>query len=110
MRVKICGIQTIEEAHLAVSFGADSIGFLVGQKHQSPDFISIEQARRIALALPPFVASTLVTHFDEIEAIGQMISFVRPDVVQVYSEMSPRGFSALRDQGGRCWGRTKLTI
>ena len=40
MYVKICGIRRQEDALLAAELGADAIGLLVGQRHNSPDFIS----------------------------------------------------------------------
>jgi len=40
MYVKICGIRRQEDALMAAQLGADAIGLLVGQRHNSPDFIS----------------------------------------------------------------------
>jgi phosphoribosylanthranilate isomerase len=53
-RVKICGITRVEDALIAVQSGADAIG-LVFYK-ESPRFVTIETARAIAAALPPFVS------------------------------------------------------
>jgi phosphoribosylanthranilate isomerase len=40
MYVKICGIRRQEDALMAAELGTDAIGLLVGQRHNSPDFIS----------------------------------------------------------------------
>jgi phosphoribosylanthranilate isomerase len=50
MYVKICGIRRQEDALIAAELGADAIGLLVGQEHNSPDFISATVARDIARA------------------------------------------------------------
>jgi phosphoribosylanthranilate isomerase len=50
MYVKICGIRREEDALLAAELGADAIGLLVGQKHNSPDFVSAAVARDVARA------------------------------------------------------------
>ena len=36
MYVKICGIRRQEDALIAAELGADAIGLLVGQRHNSP--------------------------------------------------------------------------
>lgn len=53
VRVKICGIRTLEEALWAINAGTDAIGFIFVP--QSKRYIQPEQAREISLKLPPFV-------------------------------------------------------
>ena len=53
-RVKICGITRLEDALLAVSLGADALGFVFVPA--SARHVTVEAARDIARRLPPFVA------------------------------------------------------
>ncbi len=53
MRVKICGITTIEDAIQAANLGADAIGLNFYPK--SKRFISLETAQAILKELPPFI-------------------------------------------------------
>jgi phosphoribosylanthranilate isomerase len=50
MYVKICGVRRQEDALIAAEVGADAIGLLVGQRHNSPDFISAAIARDLVRA------------------------------------------------------------
>lgn len=50
MWVKICGITTIEDAHIALRAGADAIGLIFAD---SPRRVTVETARRIVETLPP---------------------------------------------------------
>jgi phosphoribosylanthranilate isomerase len=50
MYVKICGIRRQEDAVMAAGLGAEAIGLWVGQRNNSPDFISATVARDIARA------------------------------------------------------------
>jgi len=52
-RIKICGISTLETAHAAADAGADAIGLVFVDA--SPRCVSVETARAIVQALPPFV-------------------------------------------------------
>lgn len=56
VRIKICGITTIEDALAVVSAGAHALGLVFYAN--SPRAVTIEQAREIALAVGPFVAVT----------------------------------------------------
>lgn len=59
-RIKICCISTIEEARIAIEFGADAIG-LVARMPSGPGPIPDELIRQISLTVPPPVATFLLT-------------------------------------------------
>lgn len=54
-RIKICGITRIEDALAAVEAGADALGFVFYEA--SPRSVSLNQAKKICLQLPPFIAT-----------------------------------------------------
>ena len=70
VRVKICGIRNLEEARLAVSFGTDALGFLVGLDYRTDDELDVQAAQRIIAEVPPFVSTVLVTHKVELEWVA----------------------------------------
>lgn len=96
MKVKICGTTCVEDAALAVSQGADAVGFLVGLAHPSPDEISAEDARRIIATLPPFVASVLVTHRSDAAWIAATCRAIRCNTVQLHGPVAGDDIPALR--------------
>lgn len=53
MRVKICGITSVKDAHHAINAGAHALGFVFYEK--SPRYISAEDTQSIISQLPPFV-------------------------------------------------------
>jgi len=53
IRVKICCISSVEEAILALSYGASALG-LVGQMSSGPGIISDQQILEITTSLPPW--------------------------------------------------------
>src|SRR3989441_2065506 len=57
-RVKICGITRIEDAQAAAAHGADAIGLVFHRP--SPRCVTFDQAREIAIGVPPFVATVAV--------------------------------------------------
>ena len=59
---KICGIQTLEEAQMAIEAGATTLGFLVGLTHKAEDKISAKKAAAIIAQLPKTIDTVMVTH------------------------------------------------
>jgi phosphoribosylanthranilate isomerase len=53
MRIKICGITSVEDARLCVEAGADALGFIFVER--TPRYIAPDAAARIIAGLPPFV-------------------------------------------------------
>ena len=85
MRVQIAGIKTIEDALMCVKYDCDAIGLLVGQGHNSDDFISVGRAKEIIDALPPFVSSVIITHLENSEEIIDIIKKTGANTVQLHS-------------------------
>jgi phosphoribosylanthranilate isomerase len=96
MYVKICGIRRQEDALMAAQLGADAIGLLVGQRHNSPDFVSATVARDIARALPPSVEAVLVTHIEDVDELGRLLQQSEITTVQLHSEIAPSSVERLR--------------
>jgi len=96
MYVKICGIRRQQDALIAAKLGADAIGLLVGQRHNSPDFISATVARDIARALPSSVEAVLVTHIKEIDELERMLQESEIRTIQLHSEIAPSSVERLR--------------
>jgi phosphoribosylanthranilate isomerase len=96
MYVKICGIRRHEDALIAAELGADAIGLLVGQRHNSPDFISAAVARDISRALPPSVEAVLVTHITEVDEIERLLQQSGITTVQLHSEITADSVANLR--------------
>lgn len=65
VRVKICGITRVEDALSCARLGADAIGLVFYAS--SPRNVTVEQARAILAALPPFI--TTVGLFVDAQAV-----------------------------------------
>jgi len=98
IRVKICGNRTAKDALKAVEYGADGIGLLVGQKHNSPDFISPDEAKDIILQLPPFVSSVLVTHLSAPDEIVSLAKELGVTMIQLHGDTTPGEAKAIKEE------------
>jgi phosphoribosylanthranilate isomerase len=93
VRVKICGITRLEDAEAAVGLGADAIGFILWPK--SPRVISLDEAARIANALPPFVTRVGVFVNPSLNEAREAVDRVGLDAVQLHGDETPAAFRAL---------------
>jgi phosphoribosylanthranilate isomerase len=80
MRVKICGITTVEDALRAERLGADAVGMVVCS--QSPRSVGLDRAAEIIGALGPFTASVCVTHTDSSGDLDLIIA-ICPSAIQI---------------------------
>ena len=94
VRVKFCGITSLEDANKAISLGVDAVGFLVGLQYPSEDQLEPEAAKAIVTKLPPFVGSVLVTHKTNLEAVVSLCKVVNPVTVQLHGDFP---FESLKD-------------
>jgi len=85
MRVQIAGIKTIEDALMCAKYDCDAIGLLVGQGHNSDDFISVTKAKEIIDVLPPFISSVIITHLEEATKIIDILKETNANTVQLHS-------------------------
>jgi Phosphoribosylanthranilate isomerase len=98
MHVKICGIRRAEDALLAAEAGADAVGFLVGQRYNSPDFVTPSLAAEMARDLPSSVEAVLVTHVAEVEEIEQLVRDSGLTTIQLHGEINPASIAILRSR------------
>lgn len=85
-RIKICCISSIEEASLAIRYGANAVG-LVGPMPSGPGPIEIELIKEIASTIPPGVSSFLLTSETSAEGIIEMYVKTSVQVLQLVDEV-----------------------
>jgi len=86
-RVKICGITAPDHGAAAARHGADAIGLVFHPP--SPRLVTIERARSICAALPPFVARVAVFVNPPAAQVDAVIGGCRPDLLQFHGEEPP---------------------
>lgn len=83
-RIKCCGMTRIEDARLAAELGTDAIGLVFTAR--SKRRVSLEQARAIARAMPPFVSIVALFMDDHASFVRDVIDAVQPDLLQFHGE------------------------
>jgi phosphoribosylanthranilate isomerase len=94
VRVKVCGITRRIDAEAAVDAGADAIGFVFWR--ESPRAIGVDEAHRVARALPPLVARVGVFVNATPDEVADVVSRVGLDVVQLHGDERVDGFTSVR--------------
>jgi len=94
VRTKICGITRVEDALAAVNAGADAIGLVFYAP--SPRHVSIEMAKHICAAMPPFVTIVALFVDEQRSKIETILQDVPINLLQFHGEESEQdclGFS-----------------
>jgi phosphoribosylanthranilate isomerase len=87
-RIKICGITRPADGQAAARAGADAIGLVFYPP--SPRYLSLERAREIRDALPPFVQSVALFVNADAAQVSQVIGGVHPAMLQFHGEETPQ--------------------
>jgi phosphoribosylanthranilate isomerase len=95
-RIKICCIQNVEEARLAIRYGASALG-LVSAMPSGPGPISEERISEIAAIIPPGVASFLLTSKQDAVSIIQQHRRTRVNTLQLVDAVSSETYKELRE-------------
>ncbi len=85
-RVKICCIQSIEEAWLAIKCGASALG-LVSEMPSGPGPISEELIREIAAIIPPGITSILLTSKTDTQEIIEQQRRCGTNAIQIVDRL-----------------------
>ena len=96
VRVKICCIQSVEEAELAVKHGADALG-LVAAMPSGPGPISEEEIAEIAALVPVGVTTVLLTSLTEPDEIIDQQKRTGVDAIQLCARLSRESHDTLRN-------------
>lgn len=94
--IKVCCIASIEEAKMAISFGASAIG-LVAHMPSGPGPIEDELIRTIAQSVPPPVATFLLTSETMADSIIQHHQRTYTNTIQLVDELAERKYFQLKE-------------
>jgi len=83
-RIKICGITREEDLRASVESGADALGFVFYPK--SPRYVTLDQASRLAGALPPYVAAVALFVNPTIEEVLAVTRAVNVSLIQFHGD------------------------
>jgi phosphoribosylanthranilate isomerase len=96
LRIKICCIQTIQEARLSIRSNADALGLVsenLSGTHRIPD----DAIRRIAESVPPEFPTVLLTsHTDPAHVVSQQKS-VQTSSLQLVGPIEPEAVGRVRE-------------
>ncbi|TBR19003.1 MAG: phosphoribosylanthranilate isomerase [Chitinophagaceae bacterium] len=96
VRVKICCISSIEEANMAVQYGASAIG-LVGKMPSGPGVIADELIHKIAKKVPPTIATFLLTSETNSQSIIEHYKKVNTSTIQIVDALNDRQYQEIRE-------------
>ncbi len=95
MRIKICCIASVEEAALAIRFGANAVGF-VSAMPSGPGVIPDDRIAQIVPSIPPGIATFLLTSAQDAETIIAQQRKFAVSTLQIVDTIAPASLEAIR--------------
>jgi phosphoribosylanthranilate isomerase len=96
-RVKICCISSIDEAKIAIEYGASALG-LVGHMPSGPGVIGDELIYQIVKTVPPPISTFLLTSETKPQDIISHYKRVFTTTIQIVDELEKREYELLRKE------------
>ena len=87
IKIKICGITNLDDALMAIEYGADALGFIFYS--QSPRGIVAEKAKAIIDKLPTLTFRIGVFVDEKPETVRDIMNMCRLDGIQLHGDESP---------------------
>jgi len=84
VRVKFCGITSVEDRDSAVKAGVDAVGLIFFK--DSPRFVALETAEKIIKDMPPFVSVVGVFVNEKLEFIEECVERCGLNAVQIHGD------------------------
>jgi phosphoribosylanthranilate isomerase len=94
-RVKICCISSIQEAQMAIQYGASALG-LVGHMPSGPGPISDELILEISQTVPPPIATFLLTSETQTSTIIAHHQKVKTNTIQIVDALSEGTYDEIK--------------
>ena len=98
MRVKICGLTTLDTLSGAINAGAAYVGFVFYEK--SPRHLSIEKASQMAKAVPEGVCKTALVVDPTDNDLDLLLDKIPVDMIQLHGHESAERVSEVKDKFG----------
>lgn len=95
--IKVCGIQTLEDALLCLDAGANTLGFLVGLTHLAEDKICSEQAGPIIAQIKDRARTVMVTHLTDPDEVTKIAKKIGVSTIQIHDDMPVEAIKILRE-------------
>ncbi len=96
-RIKICCIQNVKEARIAVDASASAIG-LISEMPSGPGVIAEETIRAVADWTPPGITSVLLTSLQDPEQIISQHGRCRTGAIQLVDKQTPETHKILKER------------
>lgn len=94
-RVKICCISSLDEAGLAIRYGASALG-LVSAMPSGPGVIDEDLIAEIAARTPPPIATFLLTSQQDVDLIIEQQRRLRTNTIQIVDRLERGSYAELR--------------
>jgi len=98
VRIKICGISTVEALEAACRAGADYVGFVFFKR--SPRHISFEQAAGLSRVVPEGVTKVALTVNADNATLQKIVTSLDPDILQLHGHESPARVTEIKQKFG----------
>ena len=97
IRVKICCVQSEDEAATAVAFGAAAVGLVTGMP-SGPPGLDVDSIRSIVAAVPPGTGTFLLTSATDVDRLTELAAHTGVNTLQLWDRLPREDYGRLRSR------------